>query len=942
MNKRKVSLFISCSKKWGEELNKLLRSLYLDRRFDTRYLAFKSQRTGHSRHASSMSSPPSLIPFVKSLSSPGPPPASTTPRKYSLQPQQQHGHSRNLSAETISYPIISRIDSVSTFTPDQEPRPAPLPLSTMGEKTPQQRQKSTDEDRTPTPQQRITSKTRSPPPPLNLALNGVSNYVNFPRRPSSSSGSTTTVKPRRGSDATKERSELPREKSGSRLKGLRISDVRLTLSVHRLTICTDSLNSLEQTSYTSSHIDSSEDETSPVLDRRRPSHTIQPPPGLGHRRSISEESPRIVQAMTFTRAKSAEDVLPSDSELPTARPAQSWNTASPALIPFSEVKAAKAKAKALSGGGGGGAISPTRVPPKPVTPTRISPTKVPEPPRPLSAGATNSISISVKDSMNVSKEFGRASLGRDGVTVCLKSYNKAEDMEVSWTCVPRVDEEGRPFTQWEMKFRPRLDPTSSSGLPGQAPPPPLPAPSLSTANTNFLNYRINGSSSSSSSASPFAQPPPLRQHSTTSPLSQAIDPLLASGSLPSVERRRKSSSTSTSRSDSFSNGTSFSSESSAGPPTPASYLASSSGASPNRRRKSSSISHTLATYDFDNKPPPLPTSATSSYFDIPVPPSSTKPSYDEQVSPSRTNRSSSYNPGAGTNQRSRQFSIDPSVYVPRSASVPDAGILVSAPVKSPRDNRFARCLPPANEAKVDLFALSTNSNAGSSSSSSPSSFLASRNNLNNGGGGGSSGRKGSICSPPPHLSIPCSTSTIAEETSPTSHTTVTSPFAPSPLGRSNVVYLSDQNRTPTRPTHFNLPPPPLPCKLTTTPSPPPPPPKYQPPSSSTESSFTTAEESSSLSSFGIALRGGSGGGTSEELSSLSPAFSIDAEDDDDEAAAEEAFGRRMARNRQGKRMMSRWSDTETEEDEELENSKGREGLTSWGKLPDSNTTDEEA
>ena len=62
----------------------------------------------------------------------------------------------------------------------------------------------------------------------------------------------------------------------------------------------------------------------------------------------------------------------------------------------------------------------------------------------------------------------------------------------------------------------------------------------------------------------------------------------------------------------------------------------------------------------------------------------------------------------------------------------------------------------------------------------------------------------------------------------------------------------------------------------------------------------------------------------------------------EEEAEEEAFGRRMARNRQGKRMMSRWSDTETEEDEELENIKRSEGLTSWGKLPDSNTTDEEA
>lgn len=78
---------------------------------------------------------------------------------------------------------------------------------------------------------------------------------------------------------------------------------------------------------------------------------------------------------------------------------------------------------------------------------------------------------------------------------------------------------------------------------------------------------------------------------------------------------------------------------------------------------------------------------------------------------------------------------------------------------------------------------------------------------------------------------------------------------------------------------------------------------------------------------------------------MSPSFSTDDEDydveeeEDDEEEREEQ--ERMGRVRQGKRMMSRWSDTETEEEaghSQLDDSKG---LTSWGRLPDSNTTDEE-
>ncbi|GAA6008290.1 hypothetical protein JCM11491_004425 [Sporobolomyces phaffii] len=904
-----------------------------DRKFDTRYLAFKPPRAGHLRHAASVSSPPSLVPFVKSLhssaqtSAVGPPAPSVTPRKFSLQPQSTTttmGHSRKVSEEIISYPIISRIDSLPTFTPDEERRPAPVPTTTInggsGDHSsyprttpPAAKSRAVDEDRTPTPKQRRPSRsTRSPPPPLDLDFTGVSNYSVFPVR---TNVVAAAAKTRRGSNATmtdkmEKTSSSGSSAVGSRLKGLRIS---------------------RHSSRTSSQFDSSDDEGSIMLDSGSyASGSSQAPPAhVGHRRTASEESPRIVQAVTFTRAKSAEDVVPSDLPIKHlvgragsegAQPARTWNTASPALIPISEVKAAKAKAKALD--------SPTKktatTPPPRATPTR------------LPSEASQSISISVKDSGSSStqaKEFGKAALGRDGVTVCLKSYTKPEDMEVSWSCVPRVDDEGRPYTQWEMKFRPRPTTPSSSGAPPSLALPPLPCPSLPSSNSNFLNYRI----SATSSPAPSNFPPSLgRTYSTTSPLSQTIDPLVATA-LPQFEsRRRKSSSTSTSRSDSFSNGTSFSSESSVGPPTPTSSV---SGG--HRRRKSSSISHALSSYDFESSKsaPPLP---VPSYFDIPVPPTSrsaqivSPPTRPE--SPSRTNRSSSYNAGRTT----RQFSIDQSVYVPRSASVPEAGIYVSSnppapPVKSPRDHRFARCLPPTSEAKIECAILSNSSSSPSVSATSSSastststatsggSFLASR----------AASRKQSIAAPPPSLSIP--PTSLVDEPPTVAANRVTSPFAPSPLGRSNVVYSSssqsDQQRTPTRPTHFKLP------HATTTP------PGYHafslPPSSSTEASFISAHSGRSREpSYNDP-------GVSEELvSHPSPCPSTDFDDDEDDDEEGDVFGARMAQGRQAKRMMSRWSDTETEEEGTSSNlgstsSTGAAGLTSWGRIPDSNTTDEE-
>ncbi|GAA5847081.1 hypothetical protein JCM3766R1_000607 [Sporobolomyces carnicolor] len=982
--------------------------LGLDRKFDSRYAVFKTPR--HHRqfrgHAASVSSPPSLIPFVKSLhdhasaTSDFPQP-SVTSRKFSLQSHPSttavaHGHARKASeGGLISYPIVSRIDSLPTFTPDEERRPAPIPTTTINDHRSapppppapssappaltRRAQPILDEDRTPTPKQRRPSRSStttrtSPPPPLDLEFPGGSNYAVFPvkaksRRRGSSSSATT---------ATDKRS------TRHTLRGLRISHA--------------------PSSRTSSQYDSSEHENddedeaddgdeddcrdSPMMGRsgsgsygpRRGSLADSYP---GHRRAASEESPRIVQAVTFTRARSAEDVVPTEQALrqfggsstsgapPAAAPVlrageavRTWNTASPALIPISEAKAAKAKAQALD--------SPTR---RTNATTRAAVTK-PAMTRTQDDSA-NSVKISVKSSGagQPQLELGTAPLARDGTTVCLTSYARPDEVEVSWSCVPKIDAGGRAYTQWEMRFKPR---TSSNVAPAHA-LPPLPTGSISaTSNSNFLNYRINASSSPPPGASANYASSSGRAYSTTSPLSQTVDPLAASAAnhaipppLVADSRRRKSSSTSTSRSDSFSQGTSFSSESSSGPVTPASSIHG------HRRRKSSSTSD-FGTFD-DRKelPPPLPTKTmTPSYFDIPIP-SSIPParapaaarSQERSVSPSRQTRSSSYNIGRHASP------VDYSNQVPRSASVPEAAIRTycpiptsSASVKSPsRDNRFVRCLPPSGEAVIDLASLaaSTACSTGGSSgvkplhSSSGGSFLASR--------------KQSIA-PPPSLSIPPLPVGVDESPSPSGSggglvaNRITSPFTPSPLGRSanNSVATAtgsgvstaasssssscslaslDHNRTPTRSTHFH--PSQVLSRGSTTPIPSP------PPFDATAASHYSIIEHKDASHF-------EGGGTSEELVSRGPSRSLsrslspspspsfsdieafqargrgDVDEDDDE---QEDDGR-MARLRQGKRMMSRWSDTETEEDEEADG-KAQAGLTSWGRIPDSNTTTDE-
>ncbi|GAA6063093.1 hypothetical protein JCM10212_003291 [Sporobolomyces blumeae] len=1041
---------------------------------DPRYAALRPHPRP-SRHAPSTSSPPSLVPFSRSLvasmsTSPAPPVATALPRKYSLQqPQPSAPSSNNLSWQAkhargptttsgsgharkysgpptmssatggatggvISYPFVSRVDSdLSTFTPsDVPPRPAPGVPGSIDASTPKSgartrlcdetlmtmrrrvasdgdddRAGDLDEERTPTPRQKrpaTAPKPRIPLPPppsqprFDLDLGSTNGNA------ASAAASTRRRSSARGIAAALD----------SSMAGRRVSE----------------------STYASSHFDSSDAEDSPLIDDQSTFPTTIPTRLVAcHRRAVSEESPRILQATTFNRSRSAEEVPVSEiatglgfsttgPPTPSARlggldkPAKpaglglglgssvggpsnaGWTTASPALVPISEVKA-MARAKAQAQAQAQAQASSTLVSPVKAKPTGSIPRSISEHQdlaSPAAGSSTaNSIHVSVRPMSTPNgapTEMGQAKLGRDGVTVCLRSYASPKDLEVAWTCVPGVDDHGRSYTQWEMQFRPRSNGSSSTsaigpvataaaGVAGGHPVP--------IAHSVFENYRMDAPVSQS--AVQYRSSVQTPNGSTTSPFSEPLDPLASSA-------RRKSSSTSTSttgRSDSFSRGTSISSESSVGPPSSTVTTTSS-----HRRRKSS--------YDFGRQgvsklppPPPLPSSNPVSYFDIPVLP--TNPSHPNVApvsapaaaqaahssldsrgpSPGRTARSSSYNVGPAG--RSRQFSIDPNVHVPRSASVPENGIAMhayhleqqhhslsmsasssssSSSVKSPRDHRFARCIASStSEGHEPLSDSPVSSEHGSSrdrsnsiqqrlgsgsSSSSTSSFLASR-----------LGRKNSMMAPPAALSIP--TTTIEDHLSSTSHRAPpvqssappppplslnlntlssgipppppsSSGFTPSPLGRTTVVRPSSSsgasatgdysaNKTPTRTTHRAV-------NESTTPTP-------SPPIATDDSVQPTVYHLD----FGVDHHVGKDDDEDED---------VDDDGEEDQVGFRGSSGatstseRKMRLARHGRRMMSRWSDTETEEDDDSAASRhgpGSAGLTSWGRLPDAASTDED-
>ncbi|BGP43373.1 hypothetical protein JCM10449v2_007405 [Rhodotorula kratochvilovae] len=295
---------------------------------------------------------------------------------------------------------------------------------------------------------------------------------------------------------------------------------------------------------------------------------------------------------------------------------------------------------------------------------------------PRTLDSANSVGISVREqgASSALREVGRAAFGADGVTVSLRSYHRPEDLEVGWTCIPCVDEEGRTYTTWELRLKPR---TTS------APPavPPLPsavaaakdgaarARTPSTSAATFLNYRMNAPSLPSPVGwlDPSGMYPPTSSASRESRRPSHTSPTTPTSAIPP----RKLSG----RSEASSQGGSFSSESS---------LATALGRKP--KLSVSSIATTMT----DGHPP----------FDLEAILAKQSSGGDDDVLPSggrhRINRSSSYAPGSDNFQRARQFSIDEEGIMARAVSF-SVGPGVAHRPKSPKHHRFACYLPPATQ-----------------------------------------------------------------------------------------------------------------------------------------------------------------------------------------------------------------------------------------------------
>ena len=99
--------------------------------------------------------------------------------------------------------------------------------------------------------------------------------------------------------------------------------------------------------------------------------------------------------------------------------------------------------------------------------------RLPLPSFPLSppTSAHPSIGISVRDSAG-ERPVSRASYGPEGVSVTLRSDLRPEEVEIGWTCITGTDAAGEPFSQWELKLRPKVPLFSDYRL---ATIPPLPS-----------------------------------------------------------------------------------------------------------------------------------------------------------------------------------------------------------------------------------------------------------------------------------------------------------------------------------------------------------------------------------------------------------------------------------------------------------------------------------
>lgn len=434
------------------------------------------------------------------------------------------------------------------------------------------------------------------------------------------------------------------------------------------------------------------------LSSSAPVETSMPPPRPAHRRGTSDESPQIVQN-AFARIADLYDDPTRPSTLYSSRTSTAANSRRPSAVSAATSSALKARERPQS-------VQPPSRPPLgtvakvddaffppaagPATAPSVTPSMSRRPssvPRaPLST--SNSIGISVREgAAPAPREVGRAAFSADGLTVSLRSYHRPEELEVGWVCLPCIDDEGRPYTSWEIRLKPRASgaapavPPLQASTSSQAEPVRSRTPSTSAA--TFLNYRMNASSTfaAAGATDPSGMYPPTsapsapssrhpsQHHSPTTPTS-AAPPRKLSG-----------------RSEASSYGGSFSSDSS--------YATTLSGG----RRPKLSVS-SIATTMTEGLPPfDLEAIQRSCYFEE----ADVSFSSGGAGSMPRTNRSSSYAPGSEGFPRARQFSIDEEGIMGRAASF-SVGHGVAHRPKSLRQHRFGAYVPPVSQSGGAEFA----------------------------------------------------------------------------------------------------------------------------------------------------------------------------------------------------------------------------------------------
>ncbi|GAA6011574.1 hypothetical protein JCM10207_002664 [Rhodosporidiobolus poonsookiae] len=962
---------------------------------DSRYQSFRP------RHSPSHSSPPSLAPFAASVktssalsASSAPVPTPINARKYSLQ---------NLSGDIISYPMVSRIDLAPTYTPPPAP---PVPVS----------QTSSKSEATASSELKKAPKIR--PPPIKVPTSTHSSFLSpFKAKFGAKDKDGKGISPEREKEAEgqeKLKSKTKKSKADARIEenkaafAAQFPDTLAKLTLKDDDDDEDTLNISLPPKPATPGPTSSALARSASKPERVPVPALASPFGLpddptspsrpSHRRATSDESPQIVQN-AFARAEGAvKSLRDRPATVYSANPSASGRRPS-RISPFANPLPSTAQQAPPAGSAASSrrasrsqSFSSTAGVPKPddaffppsvggasAAPAASSSRRPSA--APSFAVGPPAIGISVREGTSTAREIGRASFPEEGLSVSLRSYHRPDELEVGWVCVPSVDAEGRAYTAWEIRLRPRATQQAPSVPPLLATPAPkstVRGRTPSTSGAGFLNYRMGAA------PAPVAAVPPADSTGLFAPTSprggqrgggaRSVSP---GREVPPAPRKYSA------RSEG-----SFSSESSTtGPTTP-------------RRGKLSNasiLSADLPPFDLDavlaskSSIPPLPFSATSYTFD---PDDLTLPG-----SRRRTVRASSY---ASEQFRARQFSIDEEGIMSRAASFSVGPSAIASQPKSPKHHRFGCYIPPINPGNgEDFVEMAKEAKRRSASSiasgldrsdeppvpvsrrkqsiaggpvpplptppvsaalsddSPPRSFLSTRG-----------GRRQSVA-PPAALVIPANPSN-PERISPSSA------FTPSPLRTVNRNSASSDGHgeipTPAAGKALDLPPvPALPVLIpfpahlsapaadavsiasTTPPSPPPtavptkllfPP---RPTSSGNASAASPTPSNGSGSSFGNAAPGHPRvgrlagpdmdlalGGSGEDL--FSPELGLDgsldahgdADEDEEEGADAAVFEAKLVRARQARRLASKWSDTETEDDDDEDGP----GATSWSNIPD--------